>query len=190
MADALIVVDGHGKVMDLNDKARVLFELPENAIGTILPDGSELRDALESTLLPNMPQEISLKHRGQLHFFDARVTPVNDAHGRTLGSIVLLRDMTDAHYLLEEKNRLIHDLSEASAEINALRGIIPICMYCKKIRDDEGYWHQVESYVAARSLAHFSHGMCPDCMKKLKENNYKMKPMSPGDPTPGAASDD
>ncbi|MBN1382802.1 MAG: hypothetical protein JXA41_14110 [Deltaproteobacteria bacterium] len=58
-------------------------------------------------------------------------------------------------------------IHNAVKEIRTLRGIIPICANCKKIRDDAGYWHQVESYVAARSDAKFSHGICPDCMQLL-----------------------
>jgi hypothetical protein len=66
--------------------------------------------------------------------------------------------------------RKLHDtvskLEKALGEVKTLRGIIPICSYCKKIRDDEGYWNQVEVYVKKRSNANFSHGICPDCMKE------------------------
>ncbi len=54
----------------------------------------------------------------------------------------------------------------AEEDVKVLRGLLPICSYCKKIRDDEGYWQQVERYIAARSEADFSHGMCPDCGTK------------------------
>ena len=53
------------------------------------------------------------------------------------------------------------------AEIKKLSGFIPICSSCKKIRNDEGYWQQVEQYVSEHSEAQFSHGICPDCVKKL-----------------------
>jgi hypothetical protein len=56
--------------------------------------------------------------------------------------------------------RLVH-------EIHTLKGIIPICANCKKVRDDKGYWHQVEAYIRARSNADFSHSICPDCLKVL-----------------------
>jgi hypothetical protein len=52
------------------------------------------------------------------------------------------------------------------AEVKTLTGIIPICSGCKKIRDDKGFWDQVENYIAHHSLAQFSHGLCPDCIKK------------------------
>ena len=58
-------------------------------------------------------------------------------------------------------------LEKAQKEIKALRGIIPICASCKKIRDDEGYWQQVESYITQHSEALFTHGLCPDCLSKL-----------------------
>ena len=58
-------------------------------------------------------------------------------------------------------------LEKAQKEIKMLRGIIPICTSCKKIRNDEGFWQQVETYISQHSEAKFSHGLCPDCMKKL-----------------------
>jgi DNA-binding response OmpR family regulator len=59
------------------------------------------------------------------------------------------------------------ELKRAREEIKTLRGIIPICCNCKKIRDDEGYWQQVDAYVHEHTEARFSHGICPDCMKEL-----------------------
>ena len=74
-----------------------------------------------------------------------------------------------------EKEQLIKELQEALAEIKTLRGIIPICASCKKIRDDKGYWHQVEVYVRDHSEAEFSHSLCPECAKKLYPEFYKEK---------------
>lgn len=61
----------------------------------------------------------------------------------------------------------IQELQDALTQIKTLRGIVPICANCKKIRDDKGYWNQVEAYVSAHSEALFSHGVCPECMAKL-----------------------
>ena len=66
-----------------------------------------------------------------------------------------------------ERERLLAELKEALAKVKTLRGLIPICASCKKIRDDQGYWQQVEVYVRERSEAQFSHGICPDCMTEL-----------------------
>lgn len=61
----------------------------------------------------------------------------------------------------------VDKLNKALTEIKTLRGIIPICASCKKIRDDQGYWNQVEVYVRDRTEAEFSHSICPKCIKKL-----------------------
>jgi hypothetical protein len=67
----------------------------------------------------------------------------------------------------EEQQERILRLQHALAEIKTLSGMIPICANCKKIRDDAGFWHQVEAYVRERSRADFSHGLCPECAAKL-----------------------
>jgi two-component system sensor histidine kinase/response regulator len=65
-----------------------------------------------------------------------------------------------------ERDRLIQDLQRSLANVKSLSGLLPICAGCKKIRDDQGYWSQVESYVQKHSEATFTHGLCPDCIKK------------------------
>jgi len=66
-----------------------------------------------------------------------------------------------------EREKLIHELQEALATVKKLSGMLPICASCKKIRDDKGYWTQIEAYIRDHSEAEFSHGICPECMKKL-----------------------
>ena len=60
----------------------------------------------------------------------------------------------------------VKELQEALDQIETLEGILPICMYCKKIRNDQNYWQQVESYISQHSLAEFTHGLCPECFEK------------------------
>ncbi len=67
----------------------------------------------------------------------------------------------------EAQRNLAESLKQALAKIKTLSGILPICASCKKIRDDRGYWNQVEAYVRDHSQAEFSHSICPDCKKKL-----------------------
>ncbi len=66
-----------------------------------------------------------------------------------------------------EQERLISELREALAKVKKLSGLLPMCASCKKIRDDKGYWNQLEAYICAHSEADFSHGICPECAKKL-----------------------
>ncbi len=68
--------------------------------------------------------------------------------------------------LSEEQKTLIARLQDALANVKTLRGLLPICASCKKVRDDKGYWHQVEVYVRDRSDAEFTHGICPECATK------------------------
>lgn len=73
------------------------------------------------------------------------------------------RDVTAAKQAESERDRLLGELQSALAEIKVLQGILPICSYCRKVRDDEDYWLTVESYVAR--YTRFSHSVCPDCMR-------------------------
>jgi hypothetical protein len=72
-----------------------------------------------------------------------------------------------------EREKLINELQGALVKIRTLKGLIPICSSCKKVRDDEGYWHQVEVYIRDHSEAEFSHGLCPDCFQKLYPELYR-----------------
>ena len=72
----------------------------------------------------------------------------------------------------EEKERLIVELQEALANVKTLSGLLPICASCKKIRNDDGYWTQVETYVSDHTEADFSHGICPECGEKLYGDLY------------------
>ena len=67
----------------------------------------------------------------------------------------------------KERENIILELQDALAEVITLRGVIPICSSCKKVRDDKGYWNQIESYIRDRSEADFSHSICPECAKEL-----------------------
>ncbi len=67
----------------------------------------------------------------------------------------------------------VRELEDALANVRQLQGMLPICAWCKKIRDDQNYWHQVETYIGSHSTARFSHGICPDCFKKVMHEEIK-----------------
>jgi hypothetical protein len=83
------------------------------------------------------------------------------------GLLVLYEDITDRKLAEREQVRLIRQLQEALANVKTLKGLLPICASCKKIRNDQGYWSQIEEYLQAHSDADFSHGLCPDCVHRL-----------------------
>ena len=76
----------------------------------------------------------------------------------------LLKELQEA---FELQSKLTVQAQAALAQVKTLQGILPICMYCKKIRDDQQYWRQLESYVSSHSQAQFSHSICPDCYQKF-----------------------
>jgi PAS domain-containing protein len=102
---------------------------------------------------------------------------VDDNHEIT-GFLGVISDITERKKNEAEREKLISELQGALAEVKTLSGMIPICAWCKNVRNDTGYWSTVEQYVRSHTGATFSHGMCPDCIKKfetdvLKENLKK-----------------
>jgi PAS domain S-box-containing protein len=92
----------------------------------------------------------------------------------------MVEDITERKVVEKERERLITELQKAIAEVQALSGLLPICASCKKIRDDSGYWNQLESFIEHRATVQFSHGICPDCMQKLYPQYYdRIHPTQP-----------
>ena len=80
--------------------------------------------------------------------------------------LVFIEDITERKLAEEEREKLIKELQESIKEIKTLRGILPLCSHCKKIRDDKGYWEQVDVYIHQHTDADVSHGICPECAKE------------------------
>jgi hypothetical protein len=80
---------------------------------------------------------------------------------------VIARDITARVLAAEERERLIRDLQTALAEVRTLSGLVPICSWCKRIRDDLGYWMQLEHFIQNHSSAQFTHGICPECAARF-----------------------
>lgn len=78
-----------------------------------------------------------------------------------------IRDVTEHYHLEQERERLIEELQEALVKVKKLSGLLPMCASCKRIRDFQGYWEQVEAYISAHSEAEFSHSICPECRDRL-----------------------
>jgi len=88
--------------------------------------------------------------------------PFNARELHTTIEMAIYRHRADA-----EREKLITDLQEALSQVRTLRGCLPICATCKKIRDDKGYWTRIEQYIMDHTDADFTHGICPDCAKKF-----------------------
>jgi hypothetical protein len=86
---------------------------------------------------------------------------------RLVSFLIIAYTTSKLRFLLTKERETAQALRDAVSQIKTLSGLIPICASCKKIRDDKGYWNQLEAYIQQHSEAEFSHGICPDCMKKL-----------------------
>jgi len=95
------------------------------------------------------------------------ISPVQTKDLQIVGISITARDVSERKRQEAERERLIQELQAAMAEVKTLSGLLPICAQCKKIRDDGGYWNQIEKFIGERSHAKFTHGICPDCMNHL-----------------------
>jgi PAS domain S-box-containing protein len=106
------------------------------------------------------------RHDGQYRWLFDRGVPFVDSQGHFagfIGSCIDINDQVEAREALRKAQL---------AEMNKLRGLLPICSVCKNIRDDKGYWNQIEVYIRDHSDAEFSHSICPECAKKLYPELY------------------
>lgn len=100
-------------------------------------------------------------------YFDVRRSDMLDVSEKFTATIIILRDITERKSAENEVKSTVAKLSQALSEVKSLSGLLPICANCKKVRDDKGYWRQVEEYISKHSEATFSHSICPECVKKL-----------------------
>jgi len=117
--------------------------------------------------------------------FTEELLPLSDIHEIWMRTIICVLFILFGIYaqvvvnkrraLEKEREKIIAELQKSLEEIKTLRSILPICSSCKKIRDDKGYWHKLESYFAEYSQTDFSHGICPECMNKLYPDFSKKK---------------
>ncbi len=175
-ANDTILLIQNGKIVGNNEKALKMFgmsgaeiigQTPAILSPEVQPDGgSSLKLANQKTdsALNNRPQFFEWKHmRADKTYFDAEVSlnRIDLGGEKTLQAII--RDITARKQAMEEKESSIAELKNAMENIKTLKGLLPICAKCKKIRDDKGYWSQIEGYIETHSDALFSHGMCPEC---------------------------
>lgn len=129
-----------------------------------------------------LSQNAAVRHGGQALGFENRYlckdgsfrwflwNAAPDSDGRVIYSVA--RDITERKRADEERERLLDELQTALAEVRTLRAILPICSYCRRVRDDENYWHSVETYISEHTSTRFSHGICPSCYETAVKAHF------------------
>lgn len=194
LSDPVIILDTEDRVINLNNAASLLTA-PQHIPGgqyyraAPLTDGSTpygkhtvdelclgkdvttLFPSLESTLKQlkenhGTPCETELVVPEGTKFFEVKRSLLLDVSEKLTGAIIIFRDITKRKHSEDALQHTVADLEVALSEVKRLTGLLPICADCKKVRDDKGYWFQVEQYISERSEARFSHGICPECFHK------------------------
>lgn len=141
---------------ELMSKPFIEFVHPEDRERTLLQNAS-VRAGGQALAFENR----YLCKDGSYRWFRWNAAP--DTGKKVIYSVA--RDVTESKLAEEERERLLAELQATLAEVRTLQKILPICSYCRKIRDDESYWHNVEEYISRHTSSQFSHGICPSCMK-------------------------
>jgi len=123
---------------------------------------------------PDQSRVLLRKDGAQLPI-EGRIAPIREGGGPSTGLVLVFRNITERRRTEAEREQIIRELQEALGNVKTLRGMLPICAYCKKIRDDAGYWNKIESYLSSHSRAEFSHSICPDC----RQQHFPEFPASP-----------
>jgi PAS domain S-box-containing protein len=175
--DAIISQTLGGTVLSWNSGAERMFgysahEMIGESLETLVPPDqqeeiSAIRDVIERGRRVERIETVRLRRDGTAIDVSITVSPIKNADGDIQGASIVLRDITERKRQEKERLRLIDELKEALRRVKTLNGLLPICASCKKIRNDGGYWEQVETYIRSRSNAEFTHGICPDCVRQL-----------------------
>jgi len=182
IGDGVVTTDASGKITSLNALAEALTgwtnaEATHRPFGEVLKiidekSGQPAPDFAERVLKEGKVIELAanmtlITRAGRQTAIEDSAAPIRDSRGQVLGVVMAFRDVTERRRLEKEREQLIADLQKALADVKTLSGLLPICCSCKNIRDDTGYWKQIELYIRDHSNANFTHSICPECTKKL-----------------------
>jgi len=177
--DAIVLADGSGNIIAWNRAAQTIFgyreeEVMGQPLTMVMPERyrdahrkgmARLQAGGEAHVIGTTVELHGLRKDGSEFPLELSIGTWQATDGPFYSGII--RDITERKRAEEERERLIRELQEAMAEIKVLDGLLPICATCKKIRDDKGYWKQLEDYISDHSKATFTHGICADCARKI-----------------------
>jgi PAS domain S-box-containing protein len=181
--DAIYGVKLDGTVVSWNRAAERIYgfragEIIGRNVSILYPDErlDELIDTMERVKRGDHvghSETARVRKGGRLVPVAVTISPIKNGDGKISGASVIARDITFRKRDEQERIKLIQELTEALGRAKTLAGLLPICASCKRIRDDSGYWQQVEAYISEHSDAIFTHGICPECFTAAKEDRHK-----------------
>lgn len=193
LSEGIYVMDERGGIIFMNPEAERLLgwkteEFTDKNVHDIIhnrkTDGSSLafKDCpMHNVIKTGIPfvstEEVFIRKDGSIFPISVISSPINDGR-RIVSTVTSFRDITERKKIEADRERLISELKEALARVKQLSGMLPICASCKKIRDDKGYWSQIEAYITEHSEVLFSHGICPECEKKAYQELDELKKKS------------
>jgi PAS domain S-box-containing protein len=175
--DAIISRTLDGTVLSWNRGAeRVYGYMAEEIIGRsitmlvpphLLDEEAHILERLQRGDHLDQYETVRVRKDGKLLDVSLTISPITDTEGRILGISMIARDVSQRRQAEEERDRLLVRLLDALDQIKTLRGMLPICAACRKIRNEAGSWEEIEVYIQQYSEVKFTHGLCPDCLKHL-----------------------
>jgi PAS domain S-box-containing protein len=180
--DYVSITDLNNNILFVNDAfARAYGYTPEELFGkqiAIVVPPEEVQETtasiLKGTMVGGWNGEVNQQKKDGSKFpVELWTSIVYDDESKPVALVGVAREISERKKMEQEKEKFIKELRDALSEVKALSGLLPICSSCKKIRDDQGYWTQVETYIARHSDAVFTHGLCPDCTKELFPEVYE-----------------
>lgn len=176
--DGIVILDQNGKVNESNKRyADMLGYSMEEVLQLYVWDWDSLYDkeAILEMLrtVDEAGDHFETRHRRKDGtFIDMEISTNGAVYNGQKLIFCICRDITEKKQAAKERDDLILKLQKALTEVKLLRGILPLCSFCKKIRNDKGYWEQVDSYIHKYFETDVSHSVCPECMKKHYPEEY------------------
>ncbi len=175
-SDTMHITDKDGKFTWVNESMVRTFGYSKKEVIGMHITQFLTKETLENTFKSKAKELLT---KGEISFADTwlakggreiygelKVVAFYASDGKYAGSREVFRDRTERKKLEEQLEQLIKELQESLAKVKTLIGLLPICVYCWKLRDNKGYWLNVEQYISTHTLAELTHGICPECEKK------------------------
>jgi PAS domain S-box-containing protein len=187
--DSIVTLDHEGRIVEFNPAAEFVFGFERDMVtGEKMAEWMipvDLREEFQSSLeqcaagecdmLGKRVEMTVLRSDGTEFQVEVAITRIN-VDGPPMFT-AYMQDITQRRHNEREREHLIHELQEALAKVKTLSGLLPVCAQCKKIRDGEGRWTQMEVYIRQRTDAEFTHGYCPDCARRFRESFENALPL-------------